>query len=246
MIFNKLQEFHNCDCLLMMKEYPDKFFDLAVVDPPYGINVTKMSMGTNKTRKDNGYPGESTAQRIRKGRLNSGAGKLKTRALNTLDCDWDFEKPSKEYFDELFRVSKNQIIFGGNYFELPPTRCWYIWDKIQPWENFSQAELAWTSFDYPIKIFRYSNTGGRNLEKKINATQKPIEVYVDILKRFANKGDIILDTHVGSASSLIACHMLSYEYVGYEISESQYIEAKERLENEKAQISFEDFIGEHI
>ncbi len=110
------------DCMDYMKSIPDNFFDLAIVDPPYGINAPNMTMGSNMNRKHGGYNGESIAQRLKKGRLNQGAGKLKNRALNTMSCDWDFTPPTDEYFQELFRVSKNQIIWGGNYFRLPPTR----------------------------------------------------------------------------------------------------------------------------
>lgn len=158
----------NMDCMEVMKEFPDKFFHLAIVDPPYGINSPNMSMGSNKSRQGNGYPGISTAEKVRKGRLNQGAGKLKNRALNTIDCSWDSERPKPEYFEELRRVSKNQIIFGYNYFSdmLPPCRGFIAWDKCQPWENFSQAELAYTSFDMPAKLIRLSNTGGKNAEKK--------------------------------------------------------------------------------
>ena len=130
------------DCMEYMKSVPDKFFELAIVDPPYGINAPNMNMGTNMNRKHGGYNGESVAQRLKKGRLNRGAGKLKSRALNMMSCDWDFSPPPKEYFDELFRVSRNQIIWGGNYFPLPPTRGILCWDKIQPWENFF-ARLNW-------------------------------------------------------------------------------------------------------
>lgn len=122
--------FYNMDCMEGMRCYPDKYFDLAIVDPPYGINAPAMSMGTNKKRTKNGYPSESTADRIRKGRLNKGCGTLKNRMLNQSDCSWDREAPSAEYFEELFRVSKNQIIWGANYFALPPTRCIVVWDKL--------------------------------------------------------------------------------------------------------------------
>ena len=159
--------FHNLDCMEFMKDCEDNQYDLAIVDPPYGINAPKMQMGTNINRKGKGqYPGESTASKLRKGRLNQGAGKLKNRALNTMNCEWDTIVPSSEYFKELVRISKNQIIWGGNYFDLPPTRCIICWDKMQPWDNFSQWEMAWTSFDKPASIFRFSNTGGANAETK--------------------------------------------------------------------------------
>jgi site-specific DNA-methyltransferase (adenine-specific) len=155
------------DCMDLMRDKPDKFWDLAIVDPPYGINAPNMQMGSAPNRSGKGqYPGTTTAVRLKKGRLNAGSGKLKDRILNTSDCGWDFEKPNPEYFGELFRVSKNQIIWGGNYFLLPPSRGMICWDKLQPWDNFSQFELAWTSFDKPARMFRYSNTGGANIEKK--------------------------------------------------------------------------------
>ena len=232
-------DFYNADCLPAMKKYPHKHFDLAIVDPPYGINATKMSMGTNLKRSKNGYSGESTATRLRKGRLNQGPGKLKNRALNTLNCDWDFSPPSDEYFAELFRISKNQIIFGGNYFNLPPTRGIFVWDKVQPWYNFSQIELAWTSFDCTAKIFRFSNRGGRNEEKRICATQKPIELYEWILRNYAKSGDLILDTHVGSGSSLIAYDLHGHNCVGYELDKEQFERTSLRLERHKSQIRFE-------
>lgn len=113
----ELNTVYNMDCMEGMAQIPDKYFELAIVDPPYGISATKMSMGSNKSRSGKGhYPAISTAERLRKGRLNAGAGKLKSRALNTMSCDWDFEKPTPEYFIELFRVSENQIIWGGELF----------------------------------------------------------------------------------------------------------------------------------
>lgn len=185
---------YNIDCMEYMKGIPDKYFDLAIVDPPY--NLSKSS-----TR---------------------GCGKLKGRILNANPIhDWDIA-PSKEYFDELFRVSKNQIIWGANYFDLPPTRCVICWDKMQPWENFSQIELAWTSFDKPASIFRFHN---RSIGK-IHPTQKPIELYTWLLRKFANKGDKILDTHLGSGSSRIAAYKMGFDFVGCEIN-NQYYEAQE-------------------
>lgn len=165
--------------MIVMARYPDKYFDLAIVDPPYGINAPNMQMGSHPNRsKNDGFgsgPGISTAVKL-KGRLNSGGGKLKDRKLNTSSIAWDNQIPSDKYFKELKRVSKNQVIWGGNYFPLPPTRCILAWDKMQPWENFSQFELAWTSYDKPAGLFRQSNTGGNNLETKIHPTQKPVRL----------------------------------------------------------------------
>ena len=227
-------DLYNADCMDGMREFPDKFFDLAIVDPPYGINADLFNMGSGAS-KDAGKFG--TAVRLR-GRLNQGGGKLKNRLLNRSEISWDNEIPPEEYFEELKRVSKNQVIWGGNYFPLPPTRCVLVWDKKQPWENFSQVELAWTSFDKPAGLFSFSNTGAG----KIHPTQKPIELYSWVIRRCAKEGDKILDTHAGSASSLIACHRAGYEAWGFEINKDYYDMAKERLEKEKAQMNIYDLI----
>ena len=168
---------YNIDCMEYMKTVPDKMFDLAIVDPPYGILAPKSETGNS-----------STAAKMRQVRRDKGAGKLKNRALNKMGCDWDYAPPTKEYFDELFRVSKNQIIWGGNYFNLPPTRGIVCWDKQQPWENFSQWEMAWTSFDCPAKLISLSNSGARNDEEKIHPTQKPVKLYEWLLTKFGQGG----------------------------------------------------------
>lgn len=227
-----ISEVYNMDCMEYMKSIPDKFFDLAVVDPPYGINAPNMKMGTNLNRKRGGYNGESVAQRIKKGRLNTGSGKLKNRALNTMNCDWDSNPPSKEYFNELFRVSRNQVIWGGNYFPLPPTRGILCWDKLQPWENFSQFELAWTSFDCPAAIIRLSNTGGANKETKIHPTQKPVKLYEWVFEKFAKPGYKILDTHIGSGSSRIAAYKMGFDFYGTEIDKSYFNAMQDRFNKE--------------
>jgi site-specific DNA-methyltransferase (adenine-specific) len=160
-------ELLNIDCMQYMAGLPDKAFDLAIVDPPYGINSTAMRMGSNPNRSRNdGHgsgPSISTSDKL-KGRLNTGSGKLKNRVLNTSKFNWDNEISTDHYFKELMRVSKNQIIWGGNYFPLGPTRCVVCWNKMQPWENFSQWEMAWTSFDSPASLFSHSNTGGGRLK----------------------------------------------------------------------------------
>ena len=213
---------YHMDCMDYMFGLPDQFFDLAIVDPPYGINAPAMSMGQNKNRSDGWSRGDSTAVKLRKGRLNSGGGKLKNRLLNTSSIAWDDEPPPPEYFTELFRVSKNQIIWGGNYFNLPPTRCVIAWDKCQPWQNFSQWEMAWTSFDKPAALFSYSNTGGANGDKKIHPTQKPVKLYEWLLSRFAKTGEKILDTHLGSASSVVAAINMGFEISGTELDENYF------------------------
>lgn len=230
--------FLNKDCMEGMKEYPDKYFDLAIVDPPYGISAPKMDMGSNTKRKkeSSGLPSISTARRCRQGKLR-GSGTLKNRSLNKMDTSWDTEPPTKEYFEELFRVSKNQIIWGYNYFELPPSRGVICWDKKQAWVNFSQFELAWTSFNVPAAMCRICNTGGRNDEIKFHPTQKPIRLYEWLLNKYAKPTDIILDTHVGSGSSLIACNNFGYEFVGFEINPQYYDLAKKRIEKHAEQLN---------
>lgn len=225
----------NEDNMLMMSRYSDEYFDLAIVDPPYGINAPNMQMGSNPNRNEVGqYSGVSSAVRL-KGRLNSGGGKLKNRLLNTSKIGWDNELPTEEYFKELFRVSKNQIIWGGNYFPLPPTRGIACWNKNQPWDNFSQFELAWTSFDCPAKLFTYSNRGGANSEKKIHPTQKPIALYKWLLDKYAKQGDKILDTHLGSGSIAIACNDYGYDLTGCEVDKSYYDASLERLSKHQSQ-----------
>lgn len=203
----------------LLKRTPDKFYDLALVDPPYGINAPKMS--ATPAQRKNGSK-----------RLNGGSGKLKNRVLNTSNINWDAFVPDVNYFDELFRVSKNQIIWGGNYFNLNPTRCVICWDKMQPWENFSQIELAWTSFDSPSKLFKFDNRTGN----KIHPTQKPVALYKWLLTKFAKPGDKILDTHLGSMSIAIACHDYGFELTGCELDEEYYKKGIERIKQHTDQL----------
>ncbi len=232
---NNLVQILNMDCTKLMSETEDNAFDLAIVDPPYGINAQSMGMGNNPNRKDGWIRGESTAVVSRKARLNHGRGTLKNRALNTMNCEWDNRPPSQAYFDELFRVSRNQIIWGGNYFDLPPTRGVICWDKVQPWENFSQWEMAWTSFSTPAAMFRHSNTGGANAEIKIHPTQKPRRLYAWLLEKFADIDMRILDTHSGSGSLAIEAHYFGCELVACEIDELYYRSSVERFEHETKQ-----------
>ena len=205
-----MSAFYNMDCMEGMKQFPDKFFELAIVDPPYGIG-DKFKGGAN--------------------------GKMNFNEI--VNKAWD-SAPSAEYFKELFRVSKNQIIWGGNYFDLPPTRCFITWDK-EISENFTlaMAELAWTSFDKLAKIFRLSVPKDG---LKIHPTQKPVALYKWLLTNYAKQGDKILDTHAGSASSLIACRDMGFEYVGYEIDTDYYNAATKRLEAAKAQVNIIDLL----
>jgi site-specific DNA-methyltransferase (adenine-specific) len=197
----EMNQFILGDCMDLMKQMPDKFIDLCIVDPPYGI-------------------GE---------RLSQGAGKLKNSALQNMNSEWDI-LPDKKYFNELFRISKNQIIWGGNYFDLPPTRGIICWDKKQYMPTFSRWEMAWTSFDCPAKMYEKIGT-----EIRIHPTQKPIVLYRWLLQHYAKPGDKIFDSHVGSASSLIACLEEGFEYVGTELDFDYWKAATERIEIFKSQ-----------
>lgn len=230
--FGNITMIHGDNMDFLKKQLP-KSFSLSIVDPPYGINAPNMSMGSNPNRKDGkGYKSTGTAVKLKKGRLNSGGGKLKNRALNTMDCAWDYEIPTLKYFKLLEKVSVNRIIWGGNYFPLPPTRGIYCWNKKQPWDNFSQFELAWTSFDMPARLFTLSNTGGANKEEKIQPTQKPVKVCENLLKNYAKPGDIILDTHAGSFSLAIACIKLGYSGTFIEKNKNYFEEAVEWVKSE--------------
>lgn len=198
----------NEDNMLLMARYPDNYFDLAIVDPPYGIGGD--SLHSNRALK--------------------GAGKLKNRALNTGNTKWDIA-PKQIYFDELKRVSKNWIIWGGNYFELGRIRCFIAWDKCQPWENFSQVELAYTSFDKPSSLYRFDN----RTKDKIHPTQKPVALYKWILDKYAKQKDKILDTHLGSGSIAIACHDYGFNLTACELDKDYYDKAIERINNHVAQ-----------
>jgi site-specific DNA-methyltransferase (adenine-specific) len=182
------------DCISGLKRFPDNFFDLAVVDPPYGIGMDKNPCG-------------------RLSRYGS-----VSQADNNI--------PTEEYFAELIRTSKNQIIWGGNYFNLPPTRCFIIWDKQQPeGVSFAMCEYAWTSFKTSAKIF-YKRPQGAD-EYRIHPTQKPVALYDWIYNNYASEGNLILDTHLGSGSSRIAAHKAGLSFVGFEI-DSDYYEAQEK------------------
>lgn len=233
--------YYNMDCMKGMKEFPDKYFDLAIVDPPYGggggsgIKSQEEDLAGGSTNTISvKRTGGTWAKKYRIGGYPSGD---KTNANIT---HWDFA-PDKSYFDELFRVSKNQIIWGGNYFYLPPTRCFLVWRKISISENFSMAmcEYAWTSFNDNAKVFECVPQGNKNM-KRFHPTQKPIALYEWILNRYAKEGDIILDTHVGSASSLIACYRANHKYVGFELDEQYYKLSKQRLSEEMSQMRIQD------
>ena len=196
------------DCMEGMGQFPNNYFDLAIVDPPYGININ-MNMGRKK-----GQPKKHD------------------------DKKWDGSTPDIKYFDELRRVSKHQIIWGGNYFNLPSVRGWIFWDKNVPnGVSFSDGELAWTNFDRVLKKIDVPYSGFIGSEGKIHPTQKPVLLYRWILKEYGQAVWKILDTHVGSGSSLIACEREGFDYVGFEIDPDYYKSAKERIERERQQLT---------
>lgn len=197
--------FYNLDCMDGMAQFPDKFFELAIVDPPYGIGE---SGGVFRDRKGGGI------------RVHH-----KKR--------WDDFPAGQDYFKELRRVSAEQIIWGGNHFasHLPNSSGWVYWEKLMG-GDFSDGELAWTSFDRALRQFTLCN----KYKGQIHPTQKPIALYKWLLSNYAKPGDKILDTHVGSASSLIACHQMGFEYWGFELDADYYQAATERLNKAKAQV----------
>ena len=207
---NPISEVYLMDCLAGMKEHPDKFFDLAICDPPYGI-------GADKKRGDTG----------------------KNKHIKQKDysfSDWDKTPPPIEYFTELLRVSKNQIIWGANHFiERMPynSSCWIVWDKLNGDNFYADCELAWTSFDKSVRKFEFRWHGylqgykGGLKEERIHQTQKPIALYEWLLKNYAKEGDKILDTHLGSGSSRIAAQKMGFDFYGFEI-DPDYFEASEK------------------
>jgi len=209
---NKI-EIYNMDCLPEMAKMADKAFDLAIVDPPWGINASKGTWGSSNLGMVTNY-GEKT---------------------------WDKKQPPAEYFNELRRISINQIIWGGNFFldHLPSTPCMVIWDKLNS-GDFADCELAWTSFKTAVRKFTFRWNGMlqqdmKNKEHRIHPTQKPVRLYEWLLKNYAKPGDRILDTHLGSGSSAIAAYNMGFDFTGFEIDPDYFKATKERIENHMKQ-----------
>ena len=198
-------ELLNIDCMTYMAGLPDKAFDLAIVDPPYGIGANKMTLGNGK------------------------------RIVFRGGSDWDVTAPPIEYFNELIRVSVNQIIWGANHFVETlhlNSRAWIVWDKGTGDNDFADGELAWTSFDRVLKIFKKTWVGANAKDgiDRIHPTQKPIALYKWLLKNYAKEGDRILDTHLGSGSSSIAAYDGGFDFVGCEIDKDYFDAAKKRFD----------------
>ena len=241
----EMDALHNMDCMDALRRMPDRMFELAIVDPPYGGPPQPTGDGSEGTAR--GRAGRASAAA---GAGGSWQGRPRSRFGGLFDRyaipanegtgdirHWDVAPPP-EYFEELFRVSENQVIWGGNYFGLPPARCFLVWDKKQP-EAFSMAmcEHAWTSFDANAKLFRHVPWGvdGDTSLRRIHPTQKPVALYRWVLGLFARPGDRILDTHVGSGSSIVACIEHGLGWMGFEIDPGYCAGAQERIDRALAQ-----------
>jgi len=200
-------EVFNMDCVEAMKSYPDNYFELAIVDPPYGLGKRTTDGGTKRNTQT------KFMQDIRR-------------------TNWDDNVPTDDYWKELFRVSKNQIVWGGNYFGLPAHRCFIVWDKMTYVPTMSQVEQAWTSFDSPARLKKINS----NNPNRLHPTQKPVALYRWLLQNYAKEGDKILDTHLGSGSSRIAADMEGYNFTGYELDKDYFDASVKRFNDYKQQI----------
>lgn len=214
----ELNRLYNMDCMKAMKQIPDKYFELAICDPPYGIGIDGQHRSIAKNPKHNR-------------KLHQKKG-------------WDTSIPSEEYFRELERISVNQVIWGGNYFVEhlnKGTKGWIVWDKGQHGLTMSDCELAYTSFNVPTRIVTMNRV---NLLKDntFHPTQKPVKLYEWVISRYAAAGDKIIDTHAGSGACLIAAHRTQHQFIGFEIDEDYFRKADERIKREQAQMSIFDFI----
>ncbi len=211
-------ELLHCDCMEYMATVPDKYFDLSIVDPPYGIHE-KLKAGSSCQNKGNKF------------------------ALMYEQKNWDMHRPTQDYFNELFRISKNQIIWGGNYFtdKLPVSRGWICWDKGGDNMTSVNNELAWSSYEKAMKMFRrchgldkgFMNKEGSN----IHPTQKPVALYEWLLTNYAKKGQRVFDSHLGSASSAIAAHYFGVDFVGTELDKDYFEAAKARFDMATKQLA---------
>jgi len=207
-------ELHNVDCMEYLATLEDNAFELAIVDPPYGIDITNQSQG-------------------------KGGGVAKK--IDYAKKDWDKNAPPEEYFNELERVSKNQIIWGANHFRARNSSCYIVWDKVNGASDFADAELAYTTFTSAVRVFRFKWAGMlqgdmKNKEVRIHPTQKPVKLYEWLLMNYAKEGDRILDTHLGSGSIAIACHNLGFDLVGCELDADYFNAAKKRLQQHQSQL----------
>ena len=211
---NNIKLIHG-DCLEALKSYPDNYFDIAIVDPPYGIDIASKFGGEKR---------------------KSGKGAAMKTAFTKKN--WDLSIPEMEYFTELFRVSKNQIIWGANYFTqyLPNSMGWIVWNKNNGTTKFSDCELAFTSFYCALRMYTYTWNGMlqenmKEKEKRMHPTQKPVKLYKWLLSNYAKQGDKILDTHLGSGSSRIAAFEMGFDFIGCELDPEYFYKSCERFDN---------------
>ena len=217
-----LGKIHNVDCLPFMRSLPDKCVDLVLTDPPYGIDIGKMGFVTNR---DGGVAVRTDYK---------GQGR------------WDKSRPSPEVFDQIFRISKHQIIFGGNYFSdiLPPTKSWIVWDKRtdEKYNNdFADGEVAWTSFNKPLKIYRHLWSGMlqqdmKNKEERVHPTQKPMAILSKIIRDWAEAGQIIFDPYIGSGTTALSAERFWCKWFGCELEPKYVAIANKRIEAERNQL----------
>lgn len=212
-------DLRNCDNMDLMREFPDKYFDLAIVDPPYGI-------------------GEDGAK-------NHSRGKATKPTMYTAKS-WDSSAPPKEYFNEIIRVSKNVIIWGANHFieniQNQNSSSWIVWDKQNGDNDFADCELAWTNHKTAVRKFEFRWAGMlqgdmKNKETRIHPTQKPVKLYKWLLEKYAKQGDKILDTHLGSGSIAIACHYMNFDLTGCELDKDYFDAMQKRIKEETKQLS---------
>jgi site-specific DNA-methyltransferase (adenine-specific) len=210
----EVNKIYNADCLELMKELPDKCIDLVLTDPPYGINVSRKNFSHSNFAKCNDYAVK----------------------------EWDKIIPTKEVFNEIFRVSKNQIIFGGNYFVeyLSNSSCWLVWDKNNT-GGFADCELAWTNFTSAVRKYKWTWNGmlQENMkfkEKRLHPTQKPVGLFEMILRDYSKENDLILDCFSGSGTTAVACHNLKRRFICIEKDYDYWKASVERLEREQAQL----------
>ena len=227
---------YNIDCMQYMKTLPDKYFDLAVVDPPYGDAMQKQEFREQGVHFVPRGRGKKYAQGEKSVARTGGTWAEK---YGIVIESWDVA-PEQEYFDELFRVSRNQIIWGGNYFALPPTRCFLVWRKLTISDKFTMAmaEYAWTSFNENAKVFEKAPQDSA----RFHPTQKPVALYAWIYQHYAKDGYKILDTHLGSGSSRIAAYDAGLDFVGCEIDKDYFDKQEARFAAHTAQCSL--FVGE--
>lgn len=207
------------DCIEGMKQYPDNYFELAIVDPPYGIDAANDA------------------------RANTKYGKAAAKSKKYGVKDWDKNTPDDIYYNELFRVSRNQVIWGANHLgNLPKSSCWLVWDKENGDNGYADAELAYTSFKSAVRIVKIKWHGMiqhdmKNKENRIHPTQKPVKLYKWLLTNYAKQGDKILDTHLGSGSSRIAAYDLGFDFTGFELDDDYFKASEKRFKQHTDQLT---------